>query len=279
MKSKHIGKNPAMARTAKLLSLLLVVLSGIPAFALPAPLGLNDIFILLPLPKDESQLEKTAEGSTFIPLTMYDDLVRTFPSAERTYLNSLYPKWIAVSYRIDPRGIRVTWQPWFKNGVKGSTLDAAIETSYPVTSSEWPDLLTALRTIKKNAYQLAGISTSGRHLKVHPGFGKQGLASDFGKDFQPLILRWIDDSRMRELSISIPTNNENQRVLKTFQVHEIAFFRLNPISVSYQKRTASARKGKPACFRPFGYCGSIAQILPSAVAESVRAVEVINSEK
>ncbi len=212
---------------------------------------LNDVSILLPLPRTATEFAATFRAATpsdrghsgidnLIPTGIYDELIASFDPADRDALRPLYAKWMAVSFRIDPcfrehfpdacqKEIRVAWQPvdLAAGGAATTAEDSALHTFYPISDSEWPRVLKDLASLKT-------MPTAGLALGVHPGFRKEGLTGTFARRFRMKLKPWIAQSRLRTLSVTLPSDRGRKRVFKRFSVFErTAVLRLNPMWISY----------------------------------------------
>ncbi len=233
-------------RLPSFLALVTALSSASSAFAVEKiSLDLNDVSILIPLPENESEFQKVSTARSLIPESIHEELVKSMPESDQSAIRALYPKWIAVAYRFDPcfrehftdqcqRQVRVSWQPWISSNGKGSTTQGALHTFYPVSDTEWPSLMTALRKIKQNSVTFSNASTAGIPLGVHPGFSRGGLTGSFSKELHKIVKPWILDSRMSVLAVSLPIQGGAQTVMKRFYVFDPkAVYRLTPIWISY----------------------------------------------
>jgi hypothetical protein len=233
---------------AKLTKLVVLFALPVAAFATTPRWDLNDVSILLPLPKSDSEYRESLHSTTvsdrnrekienLLPTGIHEDLVMTMDEADRENLRSLYPKWMAVSFRIDPcfhehfsdgcqKQIRVVWQPIDFSSGKPSSIDAALHTFYPLNETEWPKALSDFGDLKS-------ASTLNLPLGVHPGFKSEGLNGQFAKKFIAKIKPWIEQSRMSVLAVALPSVSENKTVFKRFHVYKNAARRLAVLWISY----------------------------------------------
>jgi hypothetical protein len=228
-------KLPPFAKSILKLGLLTSfgALFGFAAFARPETRwDLNDVSILLPLPKNEAEAETLFRlstpsdgGKTLFPAHVHEEVVKSFPEAEQGRLRSLYRKWTAVSFRIDPcfrerlheeceRQIRVVWQPLQFVAGRASYENAALHTLYPLTAEEWSALVEDFRRLKARSPK----KTQGVALGVHPGL-VDGLGSAFAQEIHRRIHPWILQSRISRLALFLPLGN-GEHSFKRFHLFE-----------------------------------------------------------
>lgn len=175
------------------------------AGAARAQFDLNDISLLLPLPRngEESLMwsPRTQGGQgPLLPGSVFSVLPRITMDLDQ---QSLYEKYLkVVSIRLDPcfhegaapapcqRQIRLVWQPLVFEGGAWTTLDAAMHTFYVLNDSEWQQLLAALAPANGRS------PTAGLPLQMHPILAREGFRGPFWQRLAPILLKSIGERRL-----------------------------------------------------------------------------------
>ncbi len=236
----------------QLLAKTVLTLSLIAPFAASAAWDLNDVSILFPLPKQETELSlalrgelPSDQGDAFIPKTLHDHLVESLDPADQALVAGFYAKWMVVSARIDhcfhehihdpcEKQIRLVWQPISAHGGVMTTENAALHTSYRLTDEEWPKAIAAFATIRAASERISGRTTTGLPLAVHPGFAKGGVSGEFMRVVQRQLSPWVAQSRLTILAVALPSDGAKKLLFKRFAVWPLpAKRRLLPLWISY----------------------------------------------
>ncbi len=166
----------------------------IPIFSvnLSASFGLNDISILIPLPKNETELNQLiATSPEIMPKKLFDSLPILTPMLAQ---NDLYSKYLkVVGLRFDPcftsgfqpqicrPQIRLVWQPLVKTNNNYTTVDVAVHSFYEFDAFEWHSIIDELRKISNTDLSLS--------LQVHPVLNREGFNSNYWKQLKELVLK------------------------------------------------------------------------------------------
>lgn len=159
---------------------------------LPA-LGMNDVSVLFPLPKNPSSpgyLKPEDEGAKGPLLTKPDyDKIPTFPHEGADTLD--FARMRVVSLRFDgcfpaqggcePQ-IRLVMQPIADDG---EALDSAIHLFYRLTEAEIAEVVTGLRKLRALAPEQKDAP-----LDVSPALVAQGVQGDYGNGLRELVLKY-----------------------------------------------------------------------------------------
>ncbi|MEN0059102.1 MAG: hypothetical protein AAGB31_09725 [Bdellovibrio sp.] len=191
-----------------MLKILSFILFFSPITVFSAPLSQNDISILLPLPKSQSE-ELPFSPSTLgkfgelLPKSVYSKMPPLdFENPEETYR-----KLRVVAIRIDScfplspplvgcqSQIRFVWQP-VAGAADGKVYanDSAVHTFYDLTESEFLGVISQLEKLKDSV----GPSSSNDILTVNPLLKKQGILSVYAKELFSIILTQVGSSRLRQ---------------------------------------------------------------------------------
>lgn len=173
--------------------------------------GLNDVSILLPLPKLEEfdLLLRPDSQNTLGPLlgkTPYRFLPVLTPliDHDKNYEYNLK----VVGIRFDPcfkegfspaacqAQVRLIWQPLFVQNTQVSTVDAAIHTFYNLTSAEWKNLLIDLNSL--------AVTDKKAPLQVHPVIKAQGYSGEYWQKLKSVILKYAGQkNHVRATAMSV----------------------------------------------------------------------------
>lgn len=174
-----------------------------------AQLGLNDISILVPLPKNVSEFNLliSPKMNELIPLDMF----QRFPSldGDLTSLTMYTDHLRAVGIRFDPCfiggfpplqcrfQIRIVWQPVMYNAeIKGyTTLDVAMHSFYDFNFQQWVKIKNELSEIAK----ISKINTT-LPLQIHPYLKQNGLNSNYWKKLSALILKNASSTTLTQVT-------------------------------------------------------------------------------
>lgn len=155
--------------------------------ALAAAWTLNDVSVLLPLPRSyEAHLLLAPTDGDLLPHAVYDDLPRLVVAADPAEIYDKHLRVVAV--RFDPcfregtttcrRQIRLVWQPVLTIG----TADAAAHTFYDLDENAWARLKRELTVI--------AAPDGDDPLDVHPRIKSEGLGGPHWKALRELITRY-----------------------------------------------------------------------------------------
>lgn len=165
----------------------------------------NDVTVLLPLPRVESELgllRPSTEGGkgALIPHSI---LERVGTLDQHEYAEDTLKKLVVVALRFDPcfeiekkcvPQIRLVLQPLTRLWGKISTQDATVHAFYNLSEQEFGKLLAGLRDIKKSFPGVSG------PLQIHPLLKEQGYQGPFAKAFFPLVLSFIGEQNLSRLT-------------------------------------------------------------------------------
>ena len=185
-----------------------------------AELGMNDISVLIPLPKNELEMKsllsaqnKISDHSTIelMPENVFKFLPVLIPTINQLQLYNNNLKVIAL--RFDPcftegfsptacqSQIRLVWQPViFKsdhNGnLKPSTIDAAIHSFYNLDAIKWKALMSEINLISVTDIKLP--------LQIHPTILSQGLDGIYWNQLKKIILKYANkDNLIRATAMTV----------------------------------------------------------------------------
>lgn len=163
--------------------------------ALAGAWTLNDVSMLLPLPKAEevaTLLDPRTDGGRgeLLPRDVYADLPTLVVGGDP---DEIYDELLrVVAVRFDPcfreddgpcrRQIRLVWQPVMARGARTITADAAVHTFYDLDEAAWADLLRALIPLTAPDGDDA--------LDVHPRIRREGLRGPHWTKLRALIARF-----------------------------------------------------------------------------------------
>jgi hypothetical protein len=181
-----------------------------------APLGVNEVSILFPLPRSGPELGllplaySQGERGELLPRSLYDQLplLLTFGGP-----NAIYYSLRVVSLRLDPcfagigpqgpapcqTQVRVVFQPitsGFDSSMVSSTDDAAIHAFYAVSRQELDAFADGLAALKAQH----GASGDRTTLGPHPIIERQGLSRPFAEGVRALLLRYAGAQNLRRVT-------------------------------------------------------------------------------
>ncbi|MFO0558090.1 MAG: hypothetical protein U0269_29920 [Polyangiales bacterium] len=208
--------SPRRAASAAAVAAVMVVASCGPASSGRAPLGVNEVSILFPLPRTGTELGmlplaySQGERGELLPRTVYDQLplLLTFGGP-----NAIYYSLRVVSVRLDPcfpgigpqgpapcqTQVRVVFQPitsGFDASMVASTDDAAIHAFYVVSRQELDAFADGLSALKAQH----GASGDRVTLGPHPIIERQGLSGPFADGVRSLLLRYAGAQNLRRVT-------------------------------------------------------------------------------
>lgn len=173
---------------------------------------LNDVSILLPLPKAGQQdllLGPNSSGryGPLLPEEVYRNLPRLIVGSDRREVLGILR---VVALRIDPcfrerngptacrPQIRMVWQPVMATGSKTLTADAAVHTFYDLDGADWSALI-------KDLTPLAGTQNT-ESLNVHPRILAEGLSGAHWSRLKVILLRYAGaETLSRATAMSVDT--------------------------------------------------------------------------
>jgi hypothetical protein len=182
----------------------------------PYQVQMNDVSILYPLPKNESEMNgyvtasDIGRGGALLPRDIYSKVM-----AQTTPVTELYHHELkAVSFRIDPcfanigpitdatkckNQLRVIFQPiQYRNG-KARAVDGAVHAFYALTRDE-------LITVIRNVIDLRGSYNMGA-LAVHPILSMEGLLGREATGLRNLLLTYAGKDNLTRFTIFTPASN------------------------------------------------------------------------
>lgn len=190
----------------KLSILLCVTFLGCFLRAQTQHLGLNDVSILLPLPKSMEEMNQflSPVSHQLLPPSVFKFLPILTPelNQEKNYQNHL--KVIAIRFDpcfaegLSPVGclsqIRLVWQPIvFKTnpgtGVNTpSTLDTAVHTFYNIASADWKNLLAEVKKISTTDAKAA--------LQIHPTLHAERFDGPYWAELKKIVLKYAGEKNL-----------------------------------------------------------------------------------
>ena len=195
----------------KKMTLLYVLFLSFNLSAQPLRLGLNDLSILIPLPKNTDELTHLVSPSNeLLPLSVFNLLPILTPiiDQEKNYQNNL--KVIAI--RFDPcfsegfgpqacqAQIRLVWQPiYFKTNsqtglLSPNTIDTAVHTFYNLNQSEWNDVISRLKKNSKADFTSP--------LQINPTLLQEGFAGRYWPEIKKIILQHAVQKNLVRATVS-----------------------------------------------------------------------------
>lgn len=159
-------------------------------------LGLNDLSILVPLPKTSefklmlSPYEAGSKGS-LLSKSVFQRIIQLVPEYDNTRMWTQQLKVVAI--RLDPcfiegvgplscrRQVRLVWQPVISEENELTTRDASIHSFYEFTEEQFANVLTEWQRWAK--------TDSNSALVIHPLLQKQGLSGAGWKELRSIILK------------------------------------------------------------------------------------------
>lgn len=158
--------------------MLLKLIVAIQAFA---AWNVNDLSILLPLPKAGEEARMISPSPALLPKALYDALPNMLmkPDPETVYNGLL--KVIAI--RFDhcfregdspcQKQVRLVWQPVRFRGERATTLDGAIHTFHTFNDAAFSALVQELKSLR--------LENGPASLSVHPTLAREGYGPFWGK--------------------------------------------------------------------------------------------------
>lgn len=195
-------------------------------------LGLNDLSILIPLPKESefSQMLSPAEESgNLLSKKVYDEFVALVPehTNEVVWKNQLR----VVAIRLDPcfiegegplacrRQIRLVWQPVIldkKNKNQYTTRDAALHSFYEFSDDEFQSILQDWKTWAQTGNTLP--------IGVHPILKEEGLSGEHWKNLKSIILKYCNTQKIIRMTSMNVMANEQLWIFSGFDIHPNGYF-------------------------------------------------------
>jgi hypothetical protein len=164
--------------------------------------GMNDVSILLPLPKTEQYsdlLSPLSQGSrgALLPKEIYDrfPLLTQFTDPSTLYTQNLK----VVGIRLDPcfqeglmgkcqKQIRLIWQPLFELRGKTITADAALHSFYQFDNQTWKTVLSAWEKVKSQDHS--------QSLQIHPNIVSEGYSGKSWNYLKNTILQFCGNENL-----------------------------------------------------------------------------------
>jgi len=192
-------------------SIIVLFLIATSSYARATEWGLNDVTVLLPLPKntDLSPMIRfdsaTRSGDPLVPHSVFDHL----PPTEDP--NFKYSDFRLVGIRVDPcftegssrlcrKQVRLIWQPLKNEQGLIVAKDSAMHAFYTFSDRDWESFMKSWRILSKTNPNLS--------LQVHPTLAKEGYNGALWPEMKELILKVCDSSRLTRVT-AMRTSNEN----------------------------------------------------------------------
>lgn len=179
----------------------------------PTTLDVNDVSILLPLPKT------VAEKKNHIYLLSNDPMNQVFPKGLEEKVpglfstppgdpSSIYSSMLVTAMRYDPcfpaldsqncqPQLRLTAQFYDINSIGDPVYDeVALHLFYPLSSEESKGLLKDLISLKKSSPVL----TKGKELYVHPALENSTMASPWAKELKKIIFKYANSGKLKRIT-------------------------------------------------------------------------------
>lgn len=199
--------------------LLIAITFTLSVFAADSKLGLNDVSILLPLPKSEDwdllPKPQTLGGKgALLTREIFNQVPQLVAFASN---DDVYSAMRAVGIRIDPcfteghgpvkcqTQIRLIWQPLSVTGNETSTIDASLHTFYQLSEPEFKSLVVELKNLKATT----GDETNDQALGINPIIKSQGLGGAYYTQFIKILYSYIgieNFSRVTFMQLSMNGN-------------------------------------------------------------------------
>ena len=195
----------------KFLSLLFVLFLSFNLSAQTNQLGLNDLSILIPLPKNTDEMAHfLSPADDLLPRSVFKLLPILTPmiDQEKNYLHNLK----VIGIRFDPcfvegfgphacqSQIRLVWQPiYFKTeGQTGflsvTTMDTAVHTFYNLNSSEWGQVISRVKNISKADVTIP--------LQINPTLRQEGFTGQYWLEIKKIILNSAGQKNLVRATVS-----------------------------------------------------------------------------
>ncbi|WP_413943008.1 hypothetical protein [Bdellovibrio sp. HCB-162] len=188
-------------------------------------MSLNDLTILLPLPKEKemslmlSPEDKGPQGALLAKKT-YQEIVQLVPEVPNhiTWRNSLK----VVGIRIDPcftegegplecrHQIRLIWQPVFHADQAADTRDAAVHSFYEFDEETFNQLWKDWQKLS------SGLSTDA--LQIHPQMKAEGLKGPYWKYLRALILNYCGEKNLIRMTAMNVMSGEQLWIFSGFDI-------------------------------------------------------------
>lgn len=171
-------------------------------------LEMNDISVLLPLPKSTQEKDELIRPSTqglggeILGENAYSKVPSlVFGENRKTRAQNVF----ALGMRIDPcfqegsgqqicqKQIRIVWQPITDNF---STIDAAYHSFYSLDEAQFRGLMGEMRELSKERG-----NRDGEALFIHPTISKEGLTGNYWKKMKQIILRYAGARNLSRLTV------------------------------------------------------------------------------
>ena len=193
------------------MTLLYVLFLSFNLFAQTNQLGLNDLSILIPLPKNTNEMTHfLSPFDDLLPWSVFKLLPILTPmiDQEKNYLHNLK----VIGIRFDPcfsegfgpqacqSQIRLVWQPiYFKTDsqtgfLSPNTMDTAVHTFYNLNSSEWNHVVSMLKNISKTDITVP--------LQINPTLQQQGFTGLFWAQIKKIILKSAGQKNLVRATVS-----------------------------------------------------------------------------
>ena len=189
-------------------------------------LSLNDLSVLLPLPRDLSErsllLQPKDRGSfgDLIPMAIYKKLPQLLPESANSvpYRNSLR----VIAIRIDPcffegvgpqacrHQIRLVWQPVVQDSTGVTTRDAAVHSFYEMNEVDFSRLWPQWRTL------FSGLAAD--PLQVQPQLRKEGLHGPTWRALRDLVLKTCGAQNLVRVTTMALFSGEELWIFQGFDV-------------------------------------------------------------
>ncbi len=193
---------------------------------------LNDISVLLPLPKSIEDAALLSPQSVGAAGVLMPDFVKQALASEIAGVEQFR----VVALRIDPcfpnldfkhpencrAQIRLVWQVLRFENHQVTSRDTAIHTFYEITQPELQQLLSEISQLKKNSSAVP----AGQPLSVHPIISQQGLHGDYWQNLRALVLSLTGANRLSRFTLMVGANP-----FWTFQGFDVANNSARKISI------------------------------------------------
>lgn len=188
-------------------------------------LGLNDLSILVPLPKTSefkfmiSPYEVGTKGS-MLSESVFQRMIQMVPEYDNVKVWKGQLKVVAI--RLDPcfiegvgplecsRQVRLVWQPVILEGNELSTRDTAIHSFYEFTEAEYTKVLTEWKRWAK--------TDSNSALVVHPLLQKQGLSGAGWSELRSIILKNCGEKNIIRMTLMNVMADEQMWIFSGFDI-------------------------------------------------------------
>ena len=175
--------------------------------AAPRAWDLNDVSILMPLPKADElprmlQTSSTGTQGALLPRAWLDSIPKPFV-VNRPHDKSIEALRV-VALRIDPcfkntatspcrHMVRMSWQPIMDN----TAVDAALHTFYDLSPGDFAKLADELWRLREPY----GKDIAGKPLDVHPVLKQQGFGGDYFKALSSTLLSYCGEKSLTRMTV------------------------------------------------------------------------------